>query len=120
MKGVEMNTVLELHRQGQSVWLDHIRRGLISSGELKRVIAEDGLRGVTSNPSIFERAIGESMDYDVALRELLVADPNRGARELYDELSIEDLRYVADTLRPAYDESALGQMGSGASSPHLN
>jgi transaldolase len=105
MKGVQINTVLELHRQGQSVWLDYIRRGLISSGELKRLVAEDGLRGVTSNPSIFERAIDESTDYDGALRELLVADPNRGARELYDELSIEDVRNAADTLRPAYDES---------------
>ncbi|HXI44504.1 MAG TPA: transaldolase family protein [Bryobacteraceae bacterium] len=92
---------MELHRQGQSVWFDYIRRGLISSGELQRLVAEDGLRGVTSNPSIFEKAIDESTDYDEALGELLAADPNRGARELYDELSIEDVR-----------NAAVSQMGS--------
>jgi transaldolase len=106
MKSVQANTVLELHGQGQSVWLDYIRRDLIASGGLNRLVAEDGLRGVTSNPSIFERAIDESTDYDEALRELLVANPNRGARVLYDELSIEDVRNAADILRPAYDESA--------------
>ena len=70
-----MNPLKELLAQGQSVWLDYIRRDLIRTGELKRLVEEDGIRGVTSNPTIFEKAIAGSTDYDDALRALLAKDP---------------------------------------------
>jgi transaldolase len=65
-----MNPLVELQKYGQSFWYDNIRRGLIASGELKRMVGEDGLRGMTSNPSIFEKAISGSNDYDRQVREL--------------------------------------------------
>jgi len=105
-----MNPLLELRKQGQSIWLDYIRRDLLRNGELKDLIANDGLRGVTSNPSIFEKAIDGSSQYDEALRVLFARDPGIEAREIYDELSIEDVRNAADILQPAYRESG-GQDG---------
>ena len=101
-----MNPLFELRTQGQSIWLDYIRRDLIQNGELKQLIENDGLRGVTSNPSIFENAIDDSTQYDEALRVLFARNRNIEPREIYDELSIEDVRDAADKLRPAYDESA--------------
>ena len=100
-----MNSLLELRKRGQSVWLDYIRRDLIRNGELKRLIDDDGLRGVTSNPSIFEKAIDDSTEYDEALRAMFARNPNIEAREIYDTLSIEDVRDATDILRPAYNES---------------
>jgi transaldolase len=100
-----MSSLLELQKQGQSIWLDYIRRDLIRDGELKRLIEMDGLRGVTSNPSIFEKAIDGSTEYDGALGELSTRNPGIKASEIYDALSIEDVRNAADILRPAYDES---------------
>jgi transaldolase len=89
---------------GQSVWLDYIRRGILDNGELDRMIREDALRGVTSNPAIFEKAIVGSDDYDDAL-ERLVAD---GADPLsaYEALAIEDIQRSADLLRGVYDVSS--------------
>ena len=69
------NPLIELENDGQGVWLDYIRRDLILSGELKRLIDEDGLSGMTSNPTIFEKSISGSTDYDAQLRELLTQDP---------------------------------------------
>ncbi len=66
------NTLLRIRELGQSIWLDFIRRGLIASGELKQLVEEDGLRGVTSNPAIFEKAIDGSTDYAAAVRSLAV------------------------------------------------
>ena len=86
--------------------MDYIRRDLIWNGELKQLIENDGLRGVTSNPSIFEKAIDGGTQYDEALQVLFAQSPNIESREIYDELSIEDVRSAADMLRPAYDESA--------------
>lgn len=100
-----MNPLLELRKRGQSIWLDYIRRDLIQDGELKRLIEDDGLRGVTSNPSIFEKAIDDSTQYDGALREWFAQNPGIGARAVYDALSIEDVRNAADVLLPAYQES---------------
>jgi transaldolase len=100
-----MNRLLALRRQGQSIWLDYIRRDLIQSGELKQLVENDGLRGVTSNPSIFERAIDDSTQYDEALRELFARNPAIEARAVYDALSIEDVRNAADILGPVYRES---------------
>src|SRR5213592_2377072 len=85
---------------GTSVWLDQIRRGMIESGELQRLIDEDCLRGVTSNPAIFEKAILGSSDYDDE-----VAAEGRSAREIYDEIAVRDVRLGADVLRSVYDET---------------
>lgn len=98
-----MNNLNRLVEYGQSVWLDYIRRSYTRSGALAEQI-ERGVRGVTSNPSIFEQAIGESDDYDDAIRRL--ADQGRSALEIYEALAIEDIREAADQLRPLYDESA--------------
>src|ERR671925_329743 len=87
-----MNPWRELQKQGQSIWLDYISRELIRSGELKRLVEEDGLSGVTSNPTIFEKAIGGSADYDDTLRDALARDPHANAGQLYERLAIEDIR----------------------------
>jgi transaldolase/glucose-6-phosphate isomerase len=89
---------------GQSVWLDYIRRSLITSGELRRLIAEDGLRGVTSNPAIFEKAVTGSSDY----REMLETPDARAldAKALYEKLAVRDIRDACDTLRAVYEETA--------------
>lgn len=100
-----MNPLLELRNQGQSIWLDYISRGLIASGGLRSLIENDGLRGVTSNPSIFEKAIDAGTDYDARLRELVARNSQIGAKEIYDELVIEDVRSAADALRLRYEEA---------------
>jgi transaldolase/glucose-6-phosphate isomerase len=115
-----MAQLKELLAQGQSVWLDYISRGLLRSGELKRMVEEDGIRGVTSNPTIFEKAIAGSADYDDALRELLAEDPRMDVGKLYEPLAIADIQAAADVLRPVYDETG-GDDGyvSFEVSPHL-
>lgn len=100
-----MNPLKELLKQGQSVWLDYIRRDLVRRGELKRLVEEDGIRGVTSNPTIFEKAIAGSTDYDEALRAMLAQNPQTEVEKLYEPLAIEDIQMAADVLRPVYDES---------------
>ena len=100
-----MNPLKELLKQGQSVWLDYIRRDLVRRGELKRLVEEDGIRGVTSNPTIFEKAIAGSTDYDEALGALLAQDPQADVEKLYEPLAVEDIQMAADVLRPVYDES---------------
>jgi len=110
----------ELARQGQSVWLDFISRKLIMNGDLKRLVEQDGVRGVTSNPTIFEKAIAGSTDYDQTLRELLAKDPHASVAQLYEPLVIEDIRMAADMLRPVYDETdAADGYVSLEVSPHL-
>jgi transaldolase / glucose-6-phosphate isomerase len=95
----------KLHREyGQSVWLDYIRRDILESGEFARLVKEDGIRGVTSNPSIFEKAITESTDYGSAL-EGLVKERGATAPAIYEQLAVQDLQQAADILRPVYDES---------------
>jgi transaldolase len=88
---------------GQSVWLDYIRRDLIVSGELRRLIEEDGLRGMTSNPSIFEKAIAGSHDYDKDIR--VMALEGRSAMAIYEALSQRDVQSAADEFRPLYDKT---------------
>ena len=100
-----MNPLKQLAEQGQSIWLDYIRRNLIKSGELKRLVVEDGIRGVTSNPTIFDKAISGSTDYDEALRALLAADAHAQVGNIYEPLAIEDIQAAADVLRPVYEES---------------
>jgi len=88
---------------GTSVWLDQIRRTLIEGGELQRLIDEDSLRGVTSNPSIFEKAILGSPDYDADLRAM--AGKGLSAQEIYDRIAITDVQLAADVLRPVWEET---------------
>ena len=98
------NPLLELKRLGQSVWLDNIRRGHILSGGLQRLVDEDGISGETSNPAIFEKAIaGNSADYAGAMQKLVGA--GKSAFEIYDALSIEDVRLACGVFRPVYDET---------------
>jgi transaldolase / glucose-6-phosphate isomerase len=88
---------------GTSVWLDQIRRGMIEDGELERLVAEDSLRGVTSNPAIFEKAILGSSDYDDEITA--AAREGLSAREVYRRLAVKDVQLAADVLRPVYDET---------------
>jgi transaldolase / glucose-6-phosphate isomerase len=92
-----------LTEAGTSVWLDQIRRGLIEGGELQRLVEQDSLRGVTSNPAIFEKAILGSDEYDEQLAEL--AERGLGPSDIYDELAIRDVQLAADVLRPVWDET---------------
>ena len=96
-----MNPLVELHKFGHSFWYDNIHRRMLTSGELKRMIDEDGLRGMTSNPTIFEKAIAGSADYDDAIRELV----GRGLEvvEIYEALAVADIQAAADLFRPLYD-----------------
>src|SRR5919197_2985239 len=89
---------------GTSVWLDQIRRSLIETGELERMVREDSLRGVTSNPAIFEKAILGSPDYDEQLEEL--ARAGKTTREVYRYIAVRDVQEAADVLRPVYDDTA--------------
>ncbi len=97
------NPLLVLQGMGQSIWLDFLRRGMLSSGELRQLIEEDGLRGVTANPSIFEKAIAGSHDYDAAVRTL--AREGKMAEEIYETLAIEDVQHAADLFRPVFEET---------------
>jgi transaldolase/glucose-6-phosphate isomerase len=99
-----MNPLVKLEslfgNRGQSIWLDYIRRHLIESGELQRLIDEDGVTGVTSNPAIFEKAIAGSHDYDEVIMRMAGQKPE----DIYNVLSVEDIRNAADHFRPVYDK----------------
>ena len=97
-----MNPIEKVRRLGQSIWLDYIHRNLITSGNLKKLV-EDGLRGMTSNPTIFQKAITQGTDYDDALKAILKSNPSADVRTLYDYLTIEDIRMAADILCPVYN-----------------
>jgi transaldolase len=105
---------------GQAVWLDFIQRSLVRDGGLKKLVDDDGVRGVTSNPSIFQKAIAGSDEYDDSVRELLAERPDISTDELYESLAIVDIRMAADVLRPVWEESG-GADGfvSLEGSPHL-
>jgi transaldolase / glucose-6-phosphate isomerase len=98
------NPLKALIGYGQSVWLDYIRRSLITTGELARLIDEDGLRGVTSNPSIFEKAITGSTDYTQALQEL-VKRKDLDAKGIFEQLAIRDIQDATTIMRPVYDQT---------------
>jgi transaldolase len=102
------NSLARLSELGQSPWYDQMTRSLVSQGTLKKMIDEDGLRGLTSNPTIFEKAISGSKDYEDALRELV----GKGAElsEIYDALVVADIASAADVFRPVY-ESTQGKDG---------
>ena len=115
-----MNKLQTLTRQGQAIWLDYIRRDILVNGELARLISEDGVTGVTSNPAIFEKAIGGSDLYDDDIREALASDPRLSTEGLYEVLAIRDIQMAADLLGAVY-ESTRGADGfvSLEVSPHL-
>jgi transaldolase/glucose-6-phosphate isomerase len=97
-----MNPLRSLQEHGQAVWLDFVARRFLTEGGLKKLIDEDGLRGVTSNPAIFEKAIGHSEDYDGSLK---AADAHADfeVKALYERLAVEDIQQAADILRPVYE-----------------
>ena len=96
-----MNPLVELGKSGQSPWYDYIRRGLITSGELKAMIDKDGLMGVTSNPSIFEKAIAGSTDYNPSLRQ--IASDVTSVKQIYETLAVRDIQDAADLMLPVYE-----------------
>lgn len=98
-----MNPVKALQKHGQAVWLDFLARGFIADGDLKKLIETDGVRGVTSNPSIFEKAIGSSDEYDAPIGELLEKG-DRNVSKLFEDLAVTDIQHAADVLKPVYDD----------------
>jgi len=104
LETAKANPLKELLNYGQSMWLDYIRRDLFTSGKLKQMIADDGLRGMTSNPAIFEKAIGESSLYDDMLKSLASRD-DLDTTARFEQIAIRDIQDAADTLRPVYESS---------------
>src|ERR1044071_5206827 len=100
-----MNPLKTLLDEGQSIWLDYIARQLLHSGELKRLVDQDGVRGVTSNPTIFEKAILGSPDYDASIQQALKANGKTDVSRLYEAVVIEDIQAAADVLRPVFDHT---------------
>ena len=96
------NPLIKLTSLGQSIWLDYISRQMIDSGELQRLIDEDGLRGMTSNPAIFEKAIAGSRDYDDDIRSL--AREGKSIQEIYEALTVADVQRAADVFRPRFEQ----------------
>ena len=112
------NPLKKLEALGQSVWLDYIRKDMIEDGELRRLIDEDGLHGITSNPSIFEKAIAESDLYDKDIQLLVLK--KKDVKEIYETLSINDIRNAADEFRPLFEKSdGRGGYVSLEVNPHL-
>lgn len=115
---MKKNSVKQIHEFGQSIWLDFIDRKIMDSGELKRLIEEDGIRGITSNPAIFEKAISSSSDYKEDIADLTEKEmPNEA---IFYAVAVEDIKRAADMLKPLYDD-AEGKDGfvSLEVSPHL-
>ena len=115
-----MNPVKALENHGQAVWLDFLARGFVAKGDLKQLIETDGVKGVTSNPSIFEKAIGSSDEYDGAIANALKKG-DRPVADLFEAVAIEDIQNAADVLRPVYDaiEAASDGFVSLEVSPYL-
>lgn len=97
------NPLKKLESLGQSIWLDYIRRDLITSGGLERLIDEDGLRGMTSNPSIFEKAIAESTIYDADIRRMALQ--KKDINTIYEAISQQDVQNAADVFMPLYEKT---------------
>jgi len=100
MAGTAENRLLHLKRLGQSPWLDHLSRELVRSGRLRRLVDQDGLGGVTSNPAIFEKSIGAGRDYDDEI--VALARQGLSAAQVFDRLAIDDVRAACDVLAPVY------------------
>lgn len=101
-----MDPLQELEQHGQSVWLDSLRRTMITSGELSRLIKRDGVRGVTSNPTLLHKAVSAGTDYDAQVREIVTRDPTISLRELHDQVVVTDIQMAADALRPVYETTS--------------
>jgi transaldolase len=97
------NPLLELPKLGQSVWYDNIGRSLITSGEFRRLVEEDGVSGVTSNPTIFQKSIAAGSDYDAVIRDLV--SQGKDVDEIYQTLVVGDIQMAADILRLIYDRT---------------
>ena len=95
------NPPVDVQQYGQSVWLDFIRRSVIENGEMQRLISEDGVVGVTSNPTIFQKAIGGSDDYDASIQHMLDLEPYA----IFEQLAVEDIQHALDLFRPIYDRT---------------
>jgi transaldolase len=106
---METNKVKKIHDYGQSIWLDFIDREIIKSGKLKELIEVDGVRGLTSNPAIFEKAISSSSDYDADIAEL--AKENLSNDDIFYRLAVKDIQQAADILSPVYNEEIKGADG---------
>ena len=115
---MDSNPLKDIQSYGQSIWLDDIRRGMLTGGDLQRLVDEDGLRGVTSNPAIFDKAISGSADYDELIASL--AGQGQSVDAIYRALTVEDVQMAADVFRPLYDASG-GDHGfvSLEVNPHL-
>jgi len=95
------NPPVDVQQYGQSIWLDFISRKAVEGGEFQRRIDEDGVVGVTSNPTIFQKAIGGSDDYDASIQHMLDLDPYA----IFEELALEDIQHALDLFRPIYDRT---------------
>ena len=115
---MKTNPLKQLEALGQSIWLDYIKRDLFSGGKLKKLIIEDSLRVMTSNPSIFEKAIGESHDYDQDIQR--ISHEGKDVNKIYEALTQKDVQDAADEFRKLYDQTD-GQDGyvSLEVNPHL-
>jgi transaldolase len=102
IKTMKQNPLYQLEALGQSIWLDYIRRDLIAGGELRRLIKDDGVRGMTSNPSIFEKAIVDSPVYDADIQSM--ADTGMDAQAIYEAITQRDVQMAADEFRPLYNQ----------------
>ena len=102
-----MNPLKQLEASGQSPWLDFIQRSFTAQGKLEEMVERDGLRGVTSNPAIFQKAMGEGTDYDEGFAKL-AHDADHTAQDIYEALAIEDIQQAADVLRPVFDQTQGG------------
>ena len=113
------NPLLQVHKLGQSIWYDNIRRSLITSGDLQTLVDQDGVCGVTSNPAIFEKALSSSEDYDQPMRALVEQGVGT-AKDIYERLAIQDIQMAADVLAPVYHKTnRLDGYVSFEVSPHL-
>jgi transaldolase len=99
------NPLRELEAQGQGVWLDFIRRKFLLEGGLKKLVEEDGLSGVTSNPTIFEKAVSGGNDYDEQFEQVVQSGKGDDVSALFDAMAVKDIQTAADTLRPVYDRT---------------
>jgi transaldolase/glucose-6-phosphate isomerase len=102
---IYVNPLKKLKQYDQSFWLDYLRKSLIDSGELLHMVREDGLRGITSNPTIFEKAIAGSSDYDEIISNTIKSNPHMEIEDLFEKLAIKDIQMAADILYPIYEES---------------
>ena len=100
-----MNRLKAVTELGQAIWLDYIRRDILENGHLAALVEDDGVSGVTSNPAIFQKAIGESDLYDADIRAELAAEPDIGVQELYERIAVRDIQLAADVLRPVFDRT---------------